>query len=292
MNNNPPPPLFDAHNHLQDERLRPHRATVFADLARLGGVRGAVINGTGEHDWAEVARLAAEHAWIVPSFGLHPWRVRERSSAWLEKLQEYLDATGPRAIAGIGEIGLDRWIKHHDIDDQRAVFVAQLRLATARNTPVTIHCLQAWDELADVLHDEPTPARGFLVHAYGGPSGMAGPLAKRGAYFSFNGYFLHARKEARREIFRSIPIDRLLVETDAPDMSPPPEHAPFSLPAATQTPGSREGDSDNVASLNHPANLAETYRALAELRGMSLEALAAQVEKNFQRLFGETLTPP
>lgn len=264
-------PYYDAHNHLQDEWLRPHREQVFADLSHLDVLRGAVVNGTQESDWEEVAALARSFSWVRPAFGLHPWYVKQRSPDWLDALQRQLDAN-PRA--SIGEIGLDRWIEGFDLDDQRAVFLAQLRLAATRNAPVTIHCLQAWGALGDALRAEPVPARGFLLHAYGGPAEMAGVLAKRGAYFSFNGAHLDSRKQARREVFRAIPLERLLVETDAPAMPSPAEHSPFTLPAnADGTP------------VNHPANITATYAALAELRGLPLETLAAQIEENFHRLF-------
>jgi len=266
-------PLYDAHNHLQDDWLRPHRPAVLADLARLETLRGAVVNGTEESDWPAVTRLAHDFAWVRPSFGLHPWYVKSRTPAWQEHLQHALATAGP--LAGVGEIGLDRWIPDHDLDDQRDVFVWQLRLATEQNRPVTIHGLQAWGALEEVLRVEPVPARGFLIHAYGGPAEMVGPLAKRGAYFSFNGAHLEPRRAARREVFRRIPLERLLVETDAPAMSSPPEFSPFNLPP---TPDGKP--------VNHPANIAATYAALAELRGLPLETLAAQVEANFLRLFG------
>lgn len=267
-----PYPLFDAHNHLHDEALRPHLEGVCSALEGIG-LAACVVDGTEEADWPAVAALAARLPWVRPSFGLHPWRVKERSAGWLDALRRRLDEAGPRA--GVGEIGLDRWIPGHDLDDQRPVFAAQLRLAAAADRPATIHCLHAWGALAGVLRDEPVPARGFLLHAYGGPAAMVESFARQGAYFSFNGAHLHPAKTARREIFRAVPLERLLVETDAPAMPPPPEHAPWSLPPA---PGGRV--------LAHPANIAHVHEELARLRGIAPEVLAAQIEQNFRRLFG------
>jgi len=264
--------IYDAHNHLQDDALQPHRKEVWRTLTEVG-LAGAVVNGTEENDWPEVARLAADHAWMVPSFGLHPWHVKERSPRWQESLIGHLDAAGPRVA--MGEIGLDRWIEDHDLEEQQDVFTWQLRLAVERNLPTTIHCLQAWGALMDTLRRGRLPGRGFLIHAYGGPAEMVGPFAKLGAYFSFNGAHLHDRKSARREIFKSIPRERLLVETDAPAMPPPPEHSPFRLP-----------DAEDGVAVNHPANIAHIYDELARLREISLEELAGQVEDNFRRLFG------
>jgi TatD DNase family protein len=279
--------LYDAHNHLQDAWLAPHRAQVFADLARLP-LRGAVVNGTAENDWADVAALARAHAFIRPSFGLHPWNVGNATPRWRDTLRRQLDAD-PRAA--IGEIGLDRWIldrakpddsrlaglRRASLEEQQDAFRWQLALAAERNLPVTIHCLDAWGALADTLRAVKPPARGFLLHAYGGSAELARDFAALGGYFSFNGYFLGERQAAKREVFKAIPSDRLLVETDAPAMP---------LPASRRThelPGLADGNP-----INHPANLGAVYAGLAELRGVSLSDLAAQVEENFERLFGTT----
>ncbi len=266
--------MIDAHNHLHDARLVPHRPAIFAELARIGVAR-AVVNGTREDDWPAVAALAREHAWIVPSFGLHPWHVATRSPGWIARLREALDA---HPGAGIGEIGLDRWIAGHDPEQQREVFTAQLALAAERDVPATIHCLRAWGPLWDILREHPVPARGFLLHAYGGPGEMVRGFASRGAYFSFNAYYLHERKAAQRAVFRDIPADRILIETDAPDMRPPDERNTHPLQ-----------DADGAA-INHPANLALAYTALAEIRGVPVDQLAGQVAENFARLFGVPLT--
>jgi len=265
-------PLHDAHNHLQDARLEAHRDEILARLPGMG-VLSAVVNGTSEEDWVAVEKLAGAHSWILPSFGLHPWQVKNRSQDWQQRLVACLDRAAPRV--GVGEIGLDKWIRDYDLDDQRAVFACQLRLATERNLPASIHCLQAWGSLADVLDHEPVPPRGFLLHAYGGPAEMVDRFVRRGAYFSFSGHFLHERKHARREIFRSIPFDRVLVETDAPDMALPEEVSAWKLP-----------DDPEGSPVNHPGNLDVIYQALAKLRNLEIAALAGQVDANFRRLFG------
>ena len=264
--------MLDAHNHLHDPRLAPHLPAILAELARLGVTR-AVVNGTREDDWPAVAALAREQPWIIPSFGLHPWHIATRSPDWLAHLREHLDA---HPGAAIGEIGLDRWIAGHDPEAQREVFTAQLALAAERNLPVTIHCLRAWGPLWDILRTHPLPARGFLLHAYGGPAEMVRGFVKRGAYFSFNAYFLHDRKAAQRAVFQHLPIERLLVETDAPDLRPPDDQNPNPLLAPDGTP------------INHPANLALAYTALANLRDIPAAELTDQVAHNFARLFGET----
>jgi TatD DNase family protein len=266
--------LYDAHNHLHDLRLAAHHQEILPALAGLG-IRRAVVNGTCPADWDAVAALAREHAWVLPSFGLHPWYVAERTSGWLETLRSLLSAF-PRA--GVGEIGLDRWIEGHDDEAQAEVFTAQLALATELNRPVTIHCLRAWGALAEILRDHPLPARGFLIHAYGGSAEMMREFAQLGGYFSFNAYFLHERKATQRAVFQAVPADRLLIETDAPSMAPPDDQIRHPLM------------DDSGEPLNHPANLELAYTALAGIRGVSVDALARTVESNFTTLFGPVTT--
>jgi TatD DNase family protein len=278
------PPLYDAHNHFQDQWLAPHRTQVDADL-RATGVRRAVVNGTSESDWPEVAGLAHEFAWVLPSFGLHPWDAGSRTPGWQASLRAQLVATPG---APVGEIGLDRWIldrakpddprlaglRRAPLDEQLEVFRWQLTLAAELDRAVSIHCLMAFGALHDTLRSVRLPTHGFLLHAYGGPAEMVGTFADLGAYFSFNGAFLDDRHAAKRAAFRLVPADRLLVETDAPAMPLPLAQERFALPPAP-----------DGSPINHPANLAVTYTALAELRGVPLATLAEQVEANFHRLF-------
>lgn len=280
----PVPPLYDAHQHFHFDPLTPHRAAIVAGL-RAVGLKRAVVNATNEEEWPVVAALAREHAWILPSHGIHPWDCGNRSPAWLNGLRAALLAD-PRA--GVGEIGLDRWIidgvrpddpriaglRVAPMDEQREVFAAQLALAAELNRAASIHCVQAFGALLDVLKATPRPARGFLLHGYGGPAEMVKPFADLGAYFSFNIELLQPRHAARLENFRHLPVDRLLVETDAPTKPPPAEFNRFPLPAGP------EGE------INHPANIVVAYEQLAALRGVPLESLAAQVERNFCQLFG------
>lgn len=261
--------LYDAHNHLQDDRLAPWRAEILAELPSLG-VKAAVVNGSAEDDWEAVAELAREHSWIIPSFGLHPWYVKERSPRWLERLEHWLrEFPG----AAVGEIGLDRWIENPDIEAQTAVFREQIELAAALDRPATIHCLRAWGLLDELLHALPLPRRGFLLHSYGGSRDLMLKFARLGAYFSLSPYFCHERKASQMDIFAHMPPDRVLAETDAPDMWPPDVLNEHPL-----------RDADGKC-LNHPANLLVSYRALANVRGLGVEALAEQVERNFRRLF-------
>lgn len=263
--------LFDAHNHLHDERLGGHTDELMAACLR-DGLTAMVVNGSCEGDWPAVRQLARQYPQVIPSFGYHPWYLHERTAEWQKTLRHFLEET-PSAV---GEIGLDRWKKGLDYAPQEEVFVWQLQLAAHRNVAASIHCLEAWGRLYDLLRAGPRPDRGFLLHSYGGPREMVEPLARLGAYFSLPGYFAHDRKVRHREAFQHVPLDRFLIETDAPDQLLPDSRIRHPLT-----------DPANGRSVNHPGNLRSVYEFAAELREIRVEALAARVEENFNRLFGD-----
>ena len=279
------PNFYDAHQHFHFEQLIPYRALIASDLARIG-LKRAVVNGTNEEEWPVIAALAREYLWIAPSYGVHPWDCGNRSVNWLDTLRRQLLDDSQSSV---GEVGLDRWIidgiKPDDpriaglrvasLSEQSEVFAAQLTLAAEYNRAVSIHCVQAWGKLLEILQATPRPTRGFLLHGYAGPAEMIKNFTDLGAYFSFNIQLLETRHAERLNNFHHIPANRLLVETDAPAKPPIPASNQFPLPP----------DADGSA-INHPANIIATYAALAELRGIPLELLATQVERNFRQLFG------
>jgi TatD DNase family protein len=135
--------------------------------------------------------------------------------------------------------------------------------------PLTIHCLKAWAPLFEAFSEVPPPDR-FLMHSFGGSIETARRLIPLGAFFSFSGHFLHHRKRAVLEVFRQLPPDRILLETDAPDMLPPCGIITHPLPEAR----------------NHPANLPAIGLALAAALGMMPEHLAELTCENTRRCFG------
>jgi TatD DNase family protein len=258
--------LYDAHCHLQDPRLA---APEFIEELAPIGVQRVVVNGTQETDWARVLELAQKHTLVLPSLGLHPWYVADRSPDWLSKLSDSVRSEN----CAVGEIGLDRWMDNYDLPAQEQVFVQQLALAASLNRPASIHCLKAWGRLLEILESELRPATGFLLHSYGGPAEMIPKFADLGGYFSFSGHFAHARKEKQREAFRRVPIERLLIETDAPDMPLPEELQQFTTGTRT----------------NHPANIRAIYNYASDFLTIPADKFAHQVEQNFLRLFAPLL---
>ena len=269
-------PLYDAHAHYAHPGLRAHWEQVSADLSQID-LRCAVVNGISPHDWPAVLQLAAQDSRILPAIGLHPWRVHSAPHDWQTAFLAALQS-GAQAI---GEIGLDRGIEGADIALQQQAFTWQLRQASARNLPVSIHCQQAIGALMDCLRQIELPPRGFHLHAYNGPVELIPELVTRGAYFSFGARQLAATQHKARARILAVPSARLLIETDAPNLLPPAELRAFELPA------SAEGNS-----LTHPATLLGGYQAIAQLRGIGLDELSAQVTLNFKTYFHSSTKLP
>jgi TatD DNase family protein len=262
-----PAPLHDAHNHLQyplldtirDDFLQSHGPT---ENGRL------VVNGTCEADWADVRRIASSCPSILPAFGVHPWMVDTLSKSWKSQLASQWDWGGV-----VGEIGLDRWKSETNFPIQKDVFLWQWEESRRRRLPVTVHCLRAWGALLEIIQSNPHPV-GFLLHAYGGPVEMVDTWVSLGAYFSFSASFLASDRARKLAPFRVIPTDRLLVETDAPFMPPPPE--------LLDTAPAFAADGQQI---HDPSSLAVAYEGLAKLRSLRIDDLRAEVDQNFNRLF-------
>ena len=256
---------IDCHNHLQFPILG--EAAPLVAALRRAGVERCVVNATSEADWAAVAALAQAYpGTLVPAFGIHPWHAQQASGQWQERLAGWLEKF-PQA--GVGECGLDRGAAAPGMDLQWPLFLAQVRLARDLQRTLTIHCVQAWGRLLEALAVEAPPPR-FLLHGFAGSVETARRLLPLGAYFSFGGEFLQPRRAALLDVFRQLPPQRILLETDAPHMLPPPAWVSHPLPQAC----------------NHPANLPAIGSGLAAALGMPVAALAELTTRNARRCLG------
>jgi len=257
----------DSHNHLQDPRLGDAGPVIAA--MKAAGVGRCVVNATCEADWQAVEKLALVHPdFILPAYGIHPWKAQTATEGWIERLAGLLDK---HPHATLGECGLDKWISFPSIDVQAPVFAQQLTLSRKTGRPLTIHCLKAWGALLESLSAQPPPR--FLMHSFGGSLETARQLHPMGAWFSISGHFLHPRKAGVIEVFRQLPRDRILLETDAPDMLPPSEIIRHPLP-------------ENI---NHPANLPAVGQALATALGMPADELAGLTRANAAAFFARSV---
>jgi TatD DNase family protein len=262
-------PLYDAHAHFAAPALRQHWQQISDDLEEID-LRYAVVNGTSPTDWPAVLELAKSESRMIPAIGLHPWQVNDAPADWQAQFLNALD----RGARVIGEVGLDQWREGYDLERQQAAFRWQFAQATQRNLPVSIHCLKAIGPLMETLRREPLPKRGFHLHAYNGSVELIPELVELGAYFSFNAGQLTTGKSKALERICAVPAERLLIETDAPDMLPPPELRSFNLP-----------ESASGQALTHPATLIDGYTSIAEIRVTPLESLRQQVASNFATYF-------
>jgi len=260
---------IDAHNHLQDLRLGVPAPVIAA--MRDAGVSRCVVNATREDDWAAVESLALAYPdFVIPAFGIHPWQAHLAADGWQARLVGLLEK---HPLASIGECGLDQWISSPSIVIQMPIFLDQMRIACQMNRALTIHCFKAWAPLFDAFDDVPPPPR-FLMHSFGGSIEVARRLIPYGAYFSCSGHFLHERKAKNIEVFKQLPPDRILLETDAPDMVPPDAERSHPLPG----------------NLNHPANLPCIGRALAERLGLDAGLFEALTSRNTLRWCCQSLS--
>lgn len=256
--------LFDSHCHLQDSRIAADAGNV-VERALNKGVTGLLCCGSETNDWEDVLRLARRFPSVIPSFGIHPWYIHEVPPNWQEILKKYL----LQVPSAVGEIGLDQKFTANPMDLQEYFLIEQLRLAEELQRPVSIHCVKAWHILTPILEDFKNAAIGIQLHSYNGGSEMVDKLANLGCYFSFSGSLTRLKNKKAHSALRRIPPDRLLLETDAPDI--PPEingKIDFSVPT-------------------EPAGLFYVLRFAADLLNMDIEDLADRVWQNSMTFLGQ-----
>ncbi len=255
----------DSHAHIDGEEFDADRDEVVA-RARAAGVRAILNVGTGDPHGGGLERaveVAERYDGVYAAVGVHPHDARLFDDRAEQRLNGLVKRS-PRVIAW-GEIGLDYYYDHSPREVQRAVFVRQLRLAREAVLPVVIHSREADDETVEILRDEWTgAARGGIMHCFGGSARVAESVLELGFVISFAGNVTFKKAEPLREVARLVPLERLLIETDCPFLTP----VPFR--------GRR----------NEPAYVVETARFLAELRGISPEELGRLTSDNFTRFFG------
>lgn len=211
------PSYVDCHNHLQDKAFDQDRQETIA-MALRHRIQYSLVNGTHPHDWTKIERLAQQYEYVIPCFGLHPWFINDiQGTDWQPQLRSLLE----KSPSGVGEFGLDQWKKGASLELQIPVFRFQWPLAANLDRPAMIHCLKAWGPLMKEIQQASNRPNRFMIHGFGGPTDLIAPLTKAGAYFSVAGNILHSRRIKAQQALQAIPINRLLIETDAPDMCPP-----------------------------------------------------------------------
>ncbi len=252
--------LFDSHSHIDDSRFDGDRAKVI-ERAKARGLSYILNPGCDLKTSKAALDLARRYDMVYAAVGMHPHEAKHCDQMTLDI---FADMAKDKKVVAIGEIGLDFHYDHSPRDVQRMVFVEQIRLAQTLNLPIIIHSREADGEVFDTLRLEEAFATGVLMHCYSGSAELAKQYVKLGAYISIAGpvTFKNARKLA--EVVETVPLERLMIETDAPYLTP----VPFR--------GKR----------NEPSYVHYTCQRVADIKGISYQQVAAATCQNAQRFFG------
>ena len=248
--------LIDTHCHLDVSDFDPDRGQVLAE-ARGKGVGPIVVPAIHAAGWPGLLALCQGELELYPALGLHPVYLDQHQASDLDALEGLIARVGPVAI---GEIGLDFFLADLDRERQQALFTRQLDLAAAADLPVLIHARKSHDQVLACLRRHPVP--GGIVHAFNGSPQQAHQYLALGFKLGFGGMLTFARSSRLRALAKALPLEALVLETDAPDMSG----------AAHQ--GER----------NSPAYLPEVLQTLAQLRGQDEAFLADQTSSNARQV--------
>lgn len=250
--------LIDSHTHVYGSEFDADRAAVF-ERARQAGVDQMAAVGCDLETSRAAVVLAEERADVFATAGIHPHEAKTRTDAVIAELRAL--ARRPKVVA-IGEIGLDYHYLHSPKDVQREVFSELLALAHELDKPVVLHTREAWDETFEIVRAASGRPRG-VFHCFTGDRAQAERALALGFHISVSGIVTFANANALREVARTVPLDRLMIETDCPYLTP----VPFR--------GQR----------NEPAHVRVVAEAVARARGIEPAELAAATATNTRQLF-------
>lgn len=257
----------DSHCHLDDDAFDADRDAVIA-RARAVGVESFVLAGVDPATWTRQRALAETRPGFVWSAGLHPMRAATFSNSDARAALDALPScfSGPSPARALGETGLDaRFVPRDSIERQLVVFREQLALARAIDVPVILHVLGRGTHLRalDAMRSDGVPRRGGVVHSYSGSAELAVEYLALGLSISFSASVCRITADRAHRAAASVPLERLLVETDSPDLAPPGRDR-----------------------RNEPAALLDVAEAMAKIRGVDRESILAATASNAHALFG------
>ena len=255
--------LIDSHAHIDFPQFAEDRDAML-DRARAAGVTTllAIGTGPGPEKLDSALPFAEEHDWIYATVGIHPHEAKQVVLRHLDELAEL--AQHPKVIAW-GEIGLDYFYDHSPRDVQQKVFRDQMALAAQAKLPIIIHCRDAWSDCLNILEEVWRPSGlGGILHCFSSTLEDARRGIEMGFMISFAGNSTYPKAQNLRDIAKALPLENILIETDAPYLAPQPWR------------GKR----------NEPAYVAEVARMLASVRNCPAEEMASATAQNFRRFFG------
>jgi len=254
--------FVDSHCHLNYKGLAEDQAGVLA-RARAAGVEAMLNISTRASEWDEVIAVAERESDVMASVGIHPHEADLHPEVTTETLVE---KAGHPKVIGIGESGLDYYYDHSDRARQRDSFRAHVAAARETQLPLIVHTRDAEDDTYAILAEEMGKgAFPALIHCFTAGQDFADKVLALGLFISISGIVTFKNATALQAAAKTIPLDRLLIETDSPFLAPVPHRG---RPC-------------------EPAYVADTARFLSQLRGEPLDALAAATSANFRRLFAK-----
>lgn len=249
--------FFDTHAHYDSSKFDSDRDAVLASLPE-NGVSLVVDPGDNTERSRRAVVLAHQYPFLYAAVGWHPEEAESWTADSLNEIRAL--ASDPRVVA-IGEIGLDYYWDKTYTDLQKAMFRAQIELALELDLPVIVHDREAHGDCMEIVRDYPT-LRG-VFHCFSGSAEMAKELINRGWYLGFDGPITYKNAVKALEVIRSVPMDRILLETDSPYLAPVP----------------------NRGKRNDSTNLEFIAAVVAREKGLDVETVAAQTMANGKRLF-------
>jgi TatD DNase family protein len=252
--------LIDTHAHLTFDELHRDLAGALA-RARSAGVSQIITVGTTAADSARAVEIAAAESDVWATVGIHPHEAARATDADLAAVRELGSAS---KVAAVGETGLDYHYDFSDRSSQQRLFEAQLAIADDLGLPVVIHCREAVKDAVTMLKAAGFEGRPVVFHCFTDTAEEAERIAAHGWRISFTGIVTFKNAQAIQDIARQYPADQLMLETDAPYLSP--------VPVRSVRP-------------NEPAHLVHTARFLATLRGEDFEGLASRTTANARAFF-------
>jgi TatD DNase family protein len=251
--------LIDTHTHLDDARYHDDREIVIA-RARDAGVETFLTIGCDLATSHAAVTLADQYPFVYASVGVHPHEVKHIQDDWYDEFRRL--AKGEKVVA-YGEIGLDYHYNHSSPKEQRDRFREQIQLARELKLPVIIHTREAQEDTIAILKEEQASEVGGVFHCFSGDTWLAKEALALGFYLSFSGILTFQNAAALREIAKHTPLNRVLIETDCPYLTPVPYR------------GKR----------NEPAYVSQVAKQLASLYERALEEIAERTSENAKRLF-------
>jgi len=254
--------LIDTHAHLTYDGLADRIDDVLARSIQAGVV-GWIAVGTAQDENNKVIDLASRYEALWAAVGFHPHSADNVSRADMDRLAKQLQHE--KAVA-VGETGLDYYYMHSAAENQKRIFRAHLAIAADLQKPVVVHTREAFDDTIEILDEFADRIKKVVIHCYGGDAEQTKQILKRGYYVSFTGTITFKRNDTLRQIIKDlVPLDRVMIETDCPFISPEPMRS---------------------VRPNEPALLIHTAQCLADLYNLPLTDFANQTTKNSRLFFG------